>query len=201
MICLVDYGLGNLNAFLTIFKNLRIQAVAAASPEELAQASKLILPGVGAFDWAMTRLDQSGLRSALDDLVLKEKIPVLGVCVGMQIMADSSEEGSSPGLGWIPGRITKAKTATKDLPLPHMGWNTIRASKPSALLSNLDRKSFYFLHSYHFDDSPEYSIAETQYADWFVSAVGNGNIMGTQFHPEKSHENGITLLKNFAETT
>lgn len=175
----------------------------AASPPTLAQASKIILPGVGAFDQAMTRLNGSGMRPVLDDLVLGEGRPVLGICVGMQMMASESEEGSSAGLGWIRGTVGRLDTSgLKEKPfLPHLGWNTVEVRRNHALFAELDGSAcFYFLHSYAF--SPQHKddvLSETEYGGKFVSSVGCGNVCGVQFHPEKSHQWGISLLKNFAE--
>lgn len=170
--------------------------------DELIACSHLILPGVGAFDWAMTRLDESGLLGVLNQRVLADKIPVLGVCVGMQIMADSSEEGDLPGLGWISGKVRKFNHSsfTQRTHLPHMGWNDIIPRSGEILFDGVDDPQFYFLHSYYFEpESQNDVIAETNYGTNFASAIRKGNVWATQFHPEKSHQWGITLLKNFAE--
>jgi imidazole glycerol-phosphate synthase subunit HisH len=203
VITIVNYGLGNISAFVNVYKRLNIPVVIATQKGELEKAHKIILPGVGAFDHAMTLLERSGMRETLDDLVINKKIPVLGICVGMQILAKSSEEGVLPGLGWINGIVKKfdptlIKHKTR---LPHMGWNTVLPSKPEKLLENFNESSrFYFLHSYYFfcvDTNIE--IANTNYGLNFTSAVKSGNIYGVQFHPEKSHENGIELLNNFSK--
>ncbi len=203
MITIVDYGIGNIRAFLNIFKRLNVEAGTATSAAEIESAERLILPGVGAFDWAMTRLNESGLREALDATVLKRKTPVLGICVGMQIMARSSEEGRLEGLGWIAGDVKKVDFARNGhrVALPHMGWNDIRPVGGHELFRGLaDEPRFYFLHSYYFapDDSGAV-IAESDYHGRFACAVASGNVLGVQFHPEKSHRFGIQLLKNFGE--
>jgi imidazole glycerol-phosphate synthase subunit HisH len=202
VIALVDYGLGNVQAFANIYRRLNIPATTAQTPEELGKASKIILPGVGAFDWAMTRLNQSGMRECLQDLAMIEKRPVLGVCVGMQMMAARSEEGDLPGLGWIKGEVRKfdEKSFTEKTHLPHMGWNEVLPKAPAGLFKNLQAPRFYFLHSYYLAcDEDDDVIAFTDYSGRFASAVASGNIYGVQFHPEKSHRFGIELLKNFTD--
>lgn len=201
MITLVDYGLGNIQAFMHIYKRLNLPCSRATMAEELQGAKKIILPGVGAFDWAMQRLQASGMREALDHLVLEKEVPVLGVCVGMQMMARRSDEGEMSGLGWIPGDVKRfdgalLKTKTH---LPHMGWNDVLPEK-HPLFKDLAAPRFYFLHSYYFSpDSGNAVLARTDYGEHFASAVHNQHIYGVQFHPEKSHHWGVQLLKNFAE--
>lgn len=202
MITLINYGLGNLKAFENLYKRLNILVKIANTTDDLEDTEKLILPGVGAFDHAMTQLNSSGMREKLDDLVLNKRIPILGICVGMQMLAKSSEEGVLPGLGWIEGQvkifdISKIRFKTK---LPHMGWNTINPTKESQLLAGFNNSSrFYFLHSFYFEcESDSSSIATTEYGIKYSSAIHCSNVYGVQFHPEKSHSNGIQLLKNFA---
>lgn len=201
MIGVVDYGLGNVRAFENIYRRLGVPVQPVRTAEDLNRADRFILPGVGAFDWAMTKLKQSGMIDALNHRVIEEHVPVLGVCVGMQIMAKSSEEGSEPGLCWIPGRVERFRqecfeTSTH---LPHMGWNDVRLVRRTNLFSGLDAPIFYFLHSYCFSPTdPEYASAFSEYGSFFASAVERENIFGVQFHPEKSHEWGVQLLKNFA---
>ena len=203
MIAIVDYGLGNVQAFANIYKRLNIPATLASNAETLAQADRIILPGVGSFDWAMQCLQRAGLRQALDEQVMDRKVPVLGVCVGMQMMARSSEEGNEPGLGWIDAEVRRFAFTPDNhkLMLPHMGWNDIEPTQSSALLKDLDAESrFYFLHSYFFaPDNEEEVIANADYGSTFACGVQAGNCYGVQFHPEKSHGWGIQLLKNFAE--
>ncbi len=203
MIKVLSYGSGNLRAILNIYKRLNIDCCIAETAEDLEDASKLILPGVGAFDSSMAMLRDSGMIETLNKMVLEERVPVLGVCVGMQMMACSSEEGESPGLGWIQGHVKRLSIDNlKSKPyLPHMGWNNIRSSRGHAILQDVDQEQgFYFLHSYYFDcDNSEDVLATTFYSDEFASAVFHRNVYGFQFHPEKSHSNGITLFRNFAE--
>lgn len=202
MITLVDYGLGNVQAFANIYKRLNISVEAARTAGQLASAEKIILPGVGSFDWAMSRLNESGMRSCLEELVTDKKVPVLGVCVGMQMMAGRSDEGSLPGLGWIEAEVKRFDEDgfSQATHLPHMGWNDVCPNDSECLFRGLSRPRFYFLHSYYFmPTKPERVLAETDYNGPFASAVRSGNVFGTQFHPEKSHQWGIQLLKNFAE--
>lgn len=202
MITIVDYGLGNIRAFLNAFKRLNIEARTATTAAELAGSDKVILPGVGHFDHAMERLEASGMRGTLDDLVLERKVPVLGVCVGMQILASASDEGSRDGLGWVRGRVRSFRdwAPTRELPMPHMGWNDVRPSAPSGLFTGLaDESRFYFLHSYFFEcEQQADALATSSYGAEFACAVRHENIHGVQFHPEKSHHFGTRLLQNFA---
>ncbi len=200
-ITLIDYGLGNIQAFAHIYKRLNISVQTASTTEKLKSARRLILPGVGAFDWAMTRLNDSGLRPTLDELVLERNVPVLGVCVGMQMMASCSEEGVLPGLGWIDGKVLRFNRERLKLSaLPHMGWNDVYPTDTTTLFQDLEKARFYFLHSFHFlPDKEEVTLATADYGEPFTAAVTKRHIYGTQFHPEKSHRWGITLLKNFAQ--
>lgn len=202
MIRIVDYGLGNVAAFLNAYKRANIEVGVARTAAEVREATRLVLPGVGAFDHAMTMLSKSGMREALDERVLGARMPVLGVCVGMQMMARRSDEGQLPGLGWIGGEVRNFTTmGLADLRLPHMGWNDVSPRSGARLFAGLESYArFYFLHSYYFDDvRPEDVSAVATYGRDFCCAVGSGNIHGVQFHPEKSHDCGMQLLKNFAE--
>lgn len=201
MIKIIDYGLGNLSAFLNVYKRLNKPAELAGTPDQLKGATKLVLPGVGAFDQAMNLLNASGMRETLDRLVIEDRMPVIGICVGMQILARGSDEGVLEGLGWIDGRVRSFRSLGKnDLQLPHMGWNDVRSVSPSSLFDNLNDARFYFLHSYFFDcDRSEDTIAVSNYGAEFSCAVRKDNIFGVQFHPEKSHRYGMQLLKNFSE--
>lgn len=203
MIAIIDYGLGNVKAFATVYTKLNIPYKVVRQSNKLLDASKIILPGVGAFDYAMQRLEESGLKDVLNDLVLKNKIPVLGVCVGMQMLANSSEEGKLPGLGWIDGTVKRFESTTmqSNIFIPHMGWNDINIVKKNRLLIDLDESTrFYFLHSYYFYcNNNENKIAETDYGMVFDCVVNHENVYGVQFHPEKSHQWGVQILKNFAE--
>lgn len=202
MITIVDYGVGNVQALANIYKRLEIPCLLAKTAEELAGASHVILPGVGAFDWAMARLEASGMHGALDDLVRVQRKPVLGICVGMQMMAKGSDEGQLPGLGWFDARVCRfdeAKIQSRTH-LPHMGWNDVEPVRTDGLMQDLGSGArFYFLHSYYFaPNDPADVLATTVYGERFACAVQRGNVYGAQFHPEKSHGWGIQLLKNFA---
>jgi len=203
MITIVDYGLGNIRAFLNVYHRLNIKAKTATTAAELSDASKVILPGVGSFDDAMRRLTESGMREELDELALRQGIPILGVCVGMQMLAHGSDEGQLPGLGWVAGRVRKleSRPSAGALPVPHMGWNDVRPVAKSRLFDQLETQArFYFLHSYYFDcDRDDDQLAVASYGEDFACAAHAGNIFGVQFHPEKSHHFGARLLQNFAE--
>jgi len=203
MITIIDYGLGNVLAFANIYKRLNVPVAVAKNASDLSRATKLILPGVGAFDHAMSLLQRSGMREALDEMVLARAIPVLGVCVGMQILAGGSEEGRLPGLGWIEGEVRKfdVESSRQTVRLPHMGWNDVSPASRSALFSGLEVDArFYFLHSYYFRCARDEDIlARAEYGSVFCCAVHSNGIFGVQFHPEKSHHYGTRLLKNFAE--
>lgn len=203
MISIVNYGLGNIQAFANIYKRLNIAVDIASLPHDLLGADKIILPGVGAFDWAMKRLNESGMRGALEEAVVGRGKPVLGICVGMQMMANRSDEGVLAGLGWIDAEVRKFDPAafTQKTHLPHMGWNDVTPLKDNSLFNNLGSGAcFYFLHSYYFlPHDPDHILAVTDYNGRYASAVSSGNVFGVQFHPEKSHQWGIQLLKNFAE--
>lgn len=201
MITIVDYGLGNVQAIANIYRRLELPVQLAHSAAELAGATHVILPGVGAFDWAMSRLDQSGMRGMLDQLVLDSRRPVLGICVGMQMMARGSDEGHAAGLGWLDAQVrlfddSKFSGRTH---LPHMGWNDVDPVRTDSLFRDMPDARFYFLHSYYFEpNDPHDVLATTVYGERFACAVQRGNVYGVQFHPEKSHGWGIQLLKNFA---
>ena len=198
MIAIVDYGLGNIRAFGNIFKRLNIPFCYASEVSQLKNATRIILPGVGSFDYAMQRLNNSGLRDTLDELVLSKGIPVLGICVGMQIMAKSSDEGSSKGLGWLDTSVVKFQQK-EHCPLPHMGWNNLKLKAKHQLFEGLDSNPrFYFLHSYHFLSNYKGVIATAEYANSVGCIINEGNVYGIQCHPEKSHHNGVAILKNFA---
>jgi len=203
MIAIIDYGLGNVRAFANIYTKLNIPFVIVQNTSELKKAQRIILPGVGAFDYAMGLLEKSGMKNMLDDMVQGLGVPVLGVCVGMQMMAASSEEGEKPGLGWVDGQVKKFKTEDS-LPIiiPHMGWNNVQPLNDSILMEGLDSASkFYFLHSYYFNCTSKNEIlASTNYGGKFTCAVNRNNIYGVQFHPEKSHQWGEKLLENFARS-
>jgi glutamine amidotransferase len=202
MITLIDYGVGNIFAFQNVYKRLDIPTKIAKSSQDLIDAQKLILPGVGSFDYAMNRLNDSGMREKLDELVLEKKIPVIGICVGMQMMGNRSEEGTEEGLKWIDGDVLKfdEKLIQHRTKLPHMGWNDVVPVNNHSLFNGLERDAiFYFLHSFFFEckDTSD-TIATSEYGISFSSAVNRDHIFGIQFHPEKSHHYGERLLHNFA---
>ena len=203
MIAIIDYGLGNINALFTVYKKLNILAKIVSEPKELEKVDKIILPGVGAFDYAMDKLEKSGMLDSLNRLVLNERKQVLGICIGMQIMTLESEEGQRSGLGWLNAQVRKIQPIidNKQISVPHMGWNNIKLIKDNCLLQDLNNESyFFFLNSYFLKTNEEKNIlAMTNYGQKFVSVVNQENIYGVQFHPEKSHRAGITLLKNFSE--
>lgn len=203
MITLIDYGVGNIFAFQNVYKRLNIPTKIAKTSHDLANAEKLILPGVGSFDYAMNQLNNSGMRDRLDELVIEKKVPIIGICVGMQMMGNRSEEGKLAGLKWIDAEILKfdENLIQQRTKLPHMGWNDMTPIKNHPLFSRLENGAiFYFLHSFYFKcNNPTESIAYSDYGISFSSVVNRENIFGIQFHPEKSHQNGEKLLHNFAK--
>ena len=202
MIAIIDYGLGNIRAFSSLYNRMNIETRVARRAEDLLGVTKIILPGVGAFDRAMQALEASGMRQTLDELVLDKKLPVLGICVGMQILAGASDEGHLPGLNWISGRVRAFSSVPQsaELPLPHMGWNDVHPAPGIELFRGLESDvRFYFLHSFFFECAQhECTAATTSYGIDFSCAVRSNNVYGVQFHPEKSHHYGGRLMKNFA---
>ncbi len=202
MIVIIDYGLGNLGSIANMLKKIGTTAMVSSDPEIIRQAEKLILPGVGAFDSGMNNLNERGLIPVLNDLVLIKKVPILGLCLGMQLLTSRSEEGQAAGLGWLEAESVRFNFGTdqNQLKVPHMGWNTIEIIHPTPLVADLELASrFYFVHSYHVKCKFEKNVlATTEYGYPFASIIGSGNILGVQFHPEKSHKFGKKLLANFA---
>jgi glutamine amidotransferase len=204
MIAIIDYGSGNVGAIANIYKKLKVPHIISGDAAELAAAERYVLPGVGAFDTTMDYLRESGMVELLNEQVLVKKKKVLGICVGMQILADSSEEGMKPGLGWIPGRVRKidASTLVSSPKLPHMGWNSVTTKSADApLLQGVDlEQGFYFLHSFYFDAQDPANVSATVlYGEELPCSVFRENVYGMQFHPEKSHSNGVAVFRNFAE--
>jgi glutamine amidotransferase len=200
MITIIDYGMGNLGSIYNMFKRIGEEAMITGDPGVVGKATKILLPGVGAFDNAIMRINTGGLREVLERKALVEKVPILGICLGMQLLTRSSEEGKLPGLGWIAGSARRF-SAIGGLKVPHMGWNAVVPSRESPLTRDLsDDVRFYFVHSYYVQaDNAEDSILKSTYGISFDAAIQHGNIYGAQFHPEKSHTFGKKLLKNFAE--
>jgi glutamine amidotransferase len=202
MITIIDYKTGNLGSIQNILKRIGEDSIVTSDKDEIARATKLILPGVGAFDTGMRNLSGLNLIDILNKKVIEEKIPVLGICLGMQLLSKGSEEGSLPGLGWIDASTVRFEFEdSTEYKIPHMGWNFIRQHKTGRLFDNMYPDSrFYFVHSYFFSaNDPEDVLTSTTYEIEFTSAIERGNILGVQFHPEKSHKFGMKLLKNFVD--
>lgn len=203
MLCIVDYGSGNLTAIANICQRERIAFKIASQPQELAEGTHFLLPGVGAFDPTMEILENSGLLKALEQQVINLTKPILGICVGMHLLGEGSDEGERRGLGWIPGRVRKIDASRIQKPplLPHMGWNNINPVVEDPILEKIEvSKGFYFLHSYFFDAREKEDIVATvSYGTDMPCMVRRNRIFGAQFHPEKSHFNGVQLLKNFVD--
>jgi len=202
VIGIVDYNMGNLASVINAFAKVGADATLESDPSKLAQYDKLILPGVGAFGDAMAHLKSNGMDEAVKAFAASGK-PLLGICLGMQLLFDSSEEfGSTEGLGLIPGEVVAFDEKRFDHPqkVPHMGWNELFVQNDTAIFSGLNRDFYlYFVHSFHAVCDDKYAIGKTHYGYQFVSAVQNGNIYGIQPHPEKSHENGLKIIENFAK--
>ncbi len=199
MIAIVDYKTGNVGSLVNMLKKIGINSVVSSDPKEIEGADKIIFPGVGAFDNGMNNLLASGLIPLLEKKVKNQSTPILGVCLGMQLLAKGSEEGVVPGLGWIDGLVKKFHFEDRNLKIPHMGWNTIDVKKTDPIFNEMAKEArFYFVHSYHFVcDEKENVLATTDYGYDFESIIRKDNIWGVQFHPEKSHKFGKQLLKNF----
>lgn len=204
MIVVIDNAMGNAGSVLNMIKRAGGSAVISADPDVIAQADKLLLPGVGSFDKGISNLKSASFFSTLERKVLEEKTPFLGICLGMQMLFDQSEEGELPGLGWIKGKVKRfdfTQDAVKTLKIPHMGWNILYPAKDNALLPSEESElRYYFVHSYHVVcDDPHDVLAYSHYGYDFTCAVQHINIYGAQFHPEKSHRFGMGLIKNFIE--
>lgn len=202
MIAIIDYGMGNLGSVKKSIDRLGYESVVTNDKSMLSKCDKLILPGVGHFAAGMKKLSALGLVSLLEKMVFNDQIPILGICLGMQLLSNSSEEGNVNGLGWIAGRVRKFNNFNApSLKIPHMGWSTIKKCRDHLLLKDIeDGAEFYFVHSYFFDaEYPESIVSTTNYIQDFACIVSKGNILGVQFHPEKSHDTGYKLLKSFAE--
>lgn len=200
MIVIVDYGMGNLRSVQKAFERIRVPVKISANLDEILTAEKLVLPGVGHFEKGVSNLKARGLFDALNTVVVEKKIPILGICLGMQLMTDFSEEGNCNGFGWIKARTQRFSFHIDDLKIPHMGWNNLSLKKADYLFKEITTENFfYFVHSYFISCENEADIlTETNYGTKFVSSFSSKNIFGCQFHPEKSHDSGLQILKNFA---
>lgn len=203
-VVIVDYGMGNIGSIVNMLKYLGVRPMVTNSPSEIFSADKLILPGVGHFDRAMTNIENLSLVEPIKELALVRKLPILGICLGMQLMCTKSEEGHRDGLSLVQAEVVKFTFPQElKLKIPHMGWNNIALCKDSYLLERLDNKArFYFVHSYYVSCKNHSDILTySEFGNKFVSSFQLDNIIGVQFHPEKSHRFGITLFKNFLENT
>ena len=203
-VVVIDIGTGNVGAVAKMLKYVGAAPEVTSSPEVIAAAGRLVLPGIGRFDRARASLDELGLTDVLTQKAVEERVPMLGICVGMQLFADASEEGSLPGLGWIPGKVVRFSfAADRPLKIPHMGWNDVRPGPAAATVDPLtprDGWRFYFVHSYHFVPRiPGHAAGLTSYGSDFTSMVRDRNIIGVQFHPEKSHKYGAAFLRAFVD--
>ena len=196
MIGIIDYGLGNLKAFVNLFDELSIETKIIKKTEDLDNIKCAILPGVGSFDNAITKLKSQEYFANLDTLVTEKNFPLLGVCIGMQIMLDNSDEGTKAGLSWINGTVKKFND--KSPLVPHIGWNNVDAINKNFIFRNLDQeREFYFLHSYYVSTSDDNILSSTNHGQTFCSSFKKNNLYGVQFHPEKSHLNGMNILRDF----
>ena len=200
MITIVDYGMGNVGSLLNMFRYIGVAAETESDPHRLMESRSLVLPGVGAFHAAMEAINsRPKLRDTLDHKALHERVPILGVCLGMQLLTSYSEEGNCDGLNWIEGE-TRLMPTLEGVKIPHMGWNVAMSNSDSPLFSGISDSRYYFVHSYYVSvKNPKHSLTRTKYGIEFDSSIGRDNVFGVQFHPEKSHRYGMAVLKNFAE--
>lgn len=203
MITIIDYGLGNLSSIKKAFKRLGVKCSISDKISEIENSEKLILPGVGHFKMGMERIKLKGLDLCMNELVIEKKTPILGICLGMQLMTKFSEEGNINGLGWIDAKVKffKFKSDNDSLKIPHMGWNNLIFNSGHGIFSNITSEDlFYFVHSYYVECShPKNILSVTNYGLDIISSFQNENIYGVQFHPEKSHEQGLEILRNFSK--
>jgi len=202
VITIINYGLGNLGSIFNMLKKIGAKSIISHDLDEINRAEKIILPGVGHFDRAMEKINQGGLREVLEVKAKEEKVPILGICLGMQLLTRSSEEGQAAGLGLIPAKTVRFRFPdNSSLKIPHMGWNFVLRSSKSPLTEDFEEDfRFYFVHSYHaIVDDEKFSILKTTHGYSFDSAIQSDNVFGVQFHPEKSHRFGMKLLRNFVE--
>lgn len=201
MILIIDYGMGNSGSILNMLKKIGKKAKIASHPNEVMPADKIILPGIGSFDHGMRNLEDSGFRDVLEEFVIQRKKPIFGICLGMQLMTQSSEEGTLDGLGWINAEVKKFRFEDTSVKVPHMGWNLIDIRKKSPLFIEIhDEARFYFVHSYYVDCEDQGDVLTvTNYGHEFISSFQRLNIIGVQFHPEKSHKFGMKMFENFSD--
>jgi glutamine amidotransferase len=202
MVVIIDYDVGNVGSIHNMLHKIGANSIVSSDPNVISNATHIVLPGVGLFDVAMSKLEALKIIPILEKRVLADKIPILGICLGMQILTRGSEEGKLPGLGWIDGETIKFRNdANCQIRIPHMGWNIAKLAKKSYLFKNVrEEQRFYFLHTYHVNlENNQDLLAETFYGYNFASAFQRDNIMGVQFHPEKSHKFGLEFFKNFME--
>ncbi|ARV09688.1 imidazole glycerol phosphate synthase subunit HisH [Winogradskyella sp. PC-19] len=199
MISIIDYGAGNLGSIENMIKRIGHKSQITNSIDLIENSEKLILPGVGSFDHGMSQLKNSGLIDVINKKVLEDKTPILGICLGMQLMTEFSEEGDHKGLGWFNAEVVKFKSEEKKMKIPHMGWNIVDIKKESKIITDVEEeKRYYFVHSYYVKSNAEEEVlTTTNYINTFASALEKNNIFGVQFHPEKSHKFGLEVLRNF----
>ncbi len=200
MLTIIDYKVGNLGSIENMFRRAGASVQISTDGELISRAEGLVLPGIGRFDYAMSALKQSGLIPLIEEKVFKEKVPILGICVGCQMMTQWSEEGEVKGLGWFDAQVRRFQFEDPSRRVPHMGWNFLNITKESSIFSIEQTPKFYFAHSYYIESRrPEEVLAKTDYGISFDSALSRENIYGVQFHPEKSHRFGLQLFENFAK--
>ncbi|MBS1604107.1 MAG: imidazole glycerol phosphate synthase subunit HisH [Bacteroidetes bacterium] len=199
MLVILDYGIGNLTSIKNMLKRAGFDSRLSTDTEEVASAEKLILPGVGHFDYCMTQLRKAPFWDMLHKRVLEDKVPILGVCVGCQMLMESSEEGREAGLGWLKGKVVRFnKGRIGDLKIPHMSWTDVEPAPGHPLYEGIEEPRFYFVHSYHVQaENPQQVTGTAEYGYRFTASVQKENIQGVQFHPEKSHRSGMRLYTNF----
>jgi len=201
MITIIDYGMGNLRSVQKAFERVGVQVKISGSADEILSADKIVLPGVGHFEKGVSNLKERGLFKTLNEAVIAKKIPIIGICLGMQLMTEFSEEGNCEGFGWIKGKTRKFSFQANGLKIPHMGWNNLIIAQSDSLYDGITSDNFfYFVHSYYVScDENSNILAETNYGNKFVSSFKKENIFGCQFHPEKSHDAGLKVLSNFVK--
>ena len=200
MIAILDYGVGNLKSIYNIFKKVGVDSIITSDIEVIKSANKYLLPGVGSFDHGINSLRNAPFFETLEIEILQNKKPILGICLGMQLLSNLSEEGKEKGLGWIDAKTIKFDLRDDSLSIPHMGWNKTKSTNTNDIFKNLNKNRFYFVHSYHVVCNDDKNILATaNYGENFTCSIYKDNIYGVQFHPEKSHKFGMQLLKNFGE--